>query len=115
MRVVFETGCDRKILTDALTSLAARLGLEWRLRSTAEKQRVLLLVSKFDHCLGDLLYRTRIGELNMEVVGIVSNHPRDALKISVGADGSAAFNVAIRTLALGAGAAEARLVRDPRS
>jgi formyltetrahydrofolate deformylase len=34
-----------------------------------------MFVSKFDHCLGDLLYRMRIGELAMDVVGIISNHP----------------------------------------
>jgi len=39
---------------------------------------VLLLASKFDHCLVDLLYRERIGELAMQVVGVVSNHPRAA-------------------------------------
>jgi formyltetrahydrofolate deformylase len=38
---------------------------------------VLLLVSKFDHCLADLLYRWRIGELKMDLVGIVSNHARE--------------------------------------
>jgi formyltetrahydrofolate deformylase len=49
-----------------------------RLRLAQDRQKVLILVSKFDHCLGDLLYRTRIGELNMEVVGIASNHPLSA-------------------------------------
>ena len=44
-----------------------------------EPRKVLLLVSKFDHCLADLLYRVRIGELNMDCVGIVSNHPIEAL------------------------------------
>ena len=39
------------------------------------RRRVLLLVSKFDHCLADLLYRWRIGELAMDVVGVASNHP----------------------------------------
>ena len=53
------------------------------MRSTSERRRVLMLVSKFDHCLGDLLYRVRIGELAMDVVGIVSNHPASALKISM--------------------------------
>jgi len=47
---------------------------------------VLLLVSKFDHCLSDLLYRWRIGELNMDVVGVVSNHPQSVLNgIDLGA------------------------------
>jgi formyltetrahydrofolate deformylase len=42
-----------------------------------------MMVSKFDHCLGDLLYRHRIGELPMDVVGIIANHPREALQISM--------------------------------
>ena len=41
----------------------------------------MLLVSKFDHCLIDLLYRCRIGELDMSVAGIVSNHPREAMSL----------------------------------
>src|SRR3546814_10935800 len=39
------------------------------------------MMSKFDHCLGDLLYRVRIGELKMDIVAIVSNHPREALSL----------------------------------
>ncbi len=54
-------------------------GMQWKLRSRDARQRVLLLVSKYDHCLSDLLYRQRIGELPMDVVGIVSNHPKDGL------------------------------------
>jgi formyltetrahydrofolate deformylase len=38
---------------------------------------VMLLVSKSDHCLTDVLYRWRIGELRMEVAAVVSNHPRE--------------------------------------
>lgn len=55
------------------------LGMDWTLRPAAERQRVLLLVSRFDHCLSDLLYRHRIGELAMDIAGIVSNHPLTAL------------------------------------
>ena len=58
--------------------LAGRLGLEWTLRARDERRKVLILVSRSDHCLVDLLYRNRIGELSMDVVGIVSNHPRSA-------------------------------------
>ena len=47
---------------------------------------MLILVSMFDHCLIDLLYRRRIGELPMQVVGIVSNHPRTNLARSEFAD-----------------------------
>jgi formyltetrahydrofolate deformylase len=63
----------------AFAEVAARHGMEWSIRDMAQPRRVLLLVSKFDHCLGDLLYRSRIGELNMAVTGIVSNHPREAI------------------------------------
>jgi formyltetrahydrofolate deformylase len=85
MRVMFELADTHNVdgLRRDFAPLAAQAGMEWRLRSTRQRQRVLLMVSKFDHCLGDLLYRHRIGELDMDVVGIVSNHPREALKISV--------------------------------
>ena len=43
--------------------LISRYAMDWTLRDTNVRRKVLLLVSKFDHCLGDLLYRQRIGEL----------------------------------------------------
>lgn len=61
-------------------------GAQWGLRSRAERKNVLIMVSGFDHCLGDLLYRHRLGELQMEVVGIISNHPREALSVSLVGD-----------------------------
>ncbi|HJT38993.1 MAG TPA: formyltetrahydrofolate deformylase [Sphingobium sp.] len=61
----------------AFTPLAQELDLDWTLRPKDERRKVLILASKFDHCLVDLLYRNRIGELPMDVVGIVSNHPRE--------------------------------------
>ena len=54
--------------------------MTWSLRDRSERRKVLLLVSKFDHCLIDLLYRTRIGELTMDIVGIVSNHSREVYR-----------------------------------
>ncbi|KQO80066.1 formyltetrahydrofolate deformylase [Rhizobium sp. Leaf262] len=60
-----------------------KLGLELTLREAGKRRKVLLLVSKFDHCLGDLLYRMRIGELHIDVVGIVGNHPREALNLTL--------------------------------
>jgi formyltetrahydrofolate deformylase len=78
MRVVFTLPQGRKAaLASSFERLAGKLALEWRLRSRDDRPKVLLLVSRFDHCLVDLLYRQRIGELPMEVVGIVANHPRD--------------------------------------
>ncbi|AMM31817.1 Formyltetrahydrofolate deformylase [Sinomonas atrocyanea] len=54
--------------------VAERFGMEWKLRPEGERTRVLLMVSKFGHCLNDLLFRARVGELPIEIVGVVSNH-----------------------------------------
>ena len=78
MRVVFE-GAAVPPLTARIAALAAAHGMTWRLRPRNQRTRTLLLVSRFDHALADLLYRTRIGELAMDPVAIVSNHPRDTL------------------------------------
>ncbi|MBR7888242.1 formyltetrahydrofolate deformylase [Marinomonas sp. A79] len=48
--------------------------MTWNIYDTNEHVKVLLMVSKFDHCLDDLLYRHRKGELPMEIVAVVSNH-----------------------------------------
>jgi formyltetrahydrofolate deformylase len=66
MRVAFESQSDIQTLYKKFEPLAKEYELTWRMRSAEHKQRVLLLVSKFDHCLGDLLYRARIGELKMD-------------------------------------------------
>lgn len=82
MRVVFTADAERALLERCVAELGLELGMNWRMRKAGERQRVLLLVSKFDHCLADLLYCTRIGELDMEICGIVSNHPKTALKVT---------------------------------
>ena len=80
----FEPGAiGEAAFRDKFQTIVDRYGMDWRLRCVADKQRVLLLVSKFDHCLGDLLYRHGIGELNMHVAGIVSNHPAEALSLTL--------------------------------
>jgi len=55
--------------------IAAAEELEWRIHDSRERTRVLILVSNFDHCLEDLLYRHRTGELQMDITAVVSNHP----------------------------------------
>ncbi|WBO23606.1 formyltetrahydrofolate deformylase [Sphingomonas abietis] len=79
MRVEFSLAIGSGIdaLHDGFGATAAEHGLNWSLRSTAQRKRVLLLASRFDHCLADLLYRWRTGELAIDPVGIVSNHPRE--------------------------------------
>jgi formyltetrahydrofolate deformylase len=49
--------------------------MEWSIHDAEKKPRVLLMVSKFDHCLVDLLYRQRTGVLKMDISAVVSNHP----------------------------------------
>lgn len=55
--------------------------MTWSLYDLAEIPRVLILVSRFDHCLADLLYRKGIGELRMAIPAIVSNH-RDSYQLA---------------------------------
>ncbi len=88
MRVVFEIpgDVDPQSVSDAMKPCADANQFEWTMRSTTARRRVLLMVSKFDHCLIDLLYRHRIGELAMDIVGIVSNHPSNALNLSLRGD-----------------------------
>ena len=68
---------DPAALRAVLAAVAARFDMRWALRDRAQRHRVLLMVSKFDHCLADILYRWRLGELPMEITAIVSNHPRE--------------------------------------
>lgn len=85
MRVVFamEGAGDITAFKQRFDEVARKFAMQWQARPVSERKRVLMLVSKFDHCLGDLLYRMRIGELNMDVVGIVSNHPSSALNLTL--------------------------------
>ena len=82
MRVVFvaeaaETAAYAEQFRARFAPTAERFGMEWALRDRLEKRRVMILVSKFDHCMVDLLYRWRIGELPMDITAIVANHPRE--------------------------------------
>ncbi|WP_419760539.1 formyltetrahydrofolate deformylase [Acidisoma sp.] len=82
MRVVFvaeaaETAAYAEQFRARFAPIAERFGMEWALRDRREKRRVMILVSKFDHCMVDLLYRWRIGELPMDITAIVANHPRE--------------------------------------
>lgn len=83
-RIVFGSIGDASISEETakggLISVFEEFRMEWTLRSASQRKRVLLLASKFDHCLGDLMYRWRIGELEMDVVGVVSNYPRETYR-----------------------------------
>lgn len=80
MRIVFEMTRHDDLLHTLRTqfaNIARTFSMTWTLTDIRHRPRVLLLVSRFDHCLVDLLYRWRIGELRIEPVGIISNHPRE--------------------------------------
>ncbi len=62
-------------ITDRFRPIAERFGMRWQLRFSRTRYRVAIFVSKYDHCLIDLLYRQRIRELRADIVGVFSNHP----------------------------------------
>jgi formyltetrahydrofolate deformylase len=80
MRVVFneaESNANAEALRARFAEIASQLQMKWTLRAMQEKKRVALLVSRFDHCLVDLLYRWRSDELPMEPVCVIANYPRE--------------------------------------
>lgn len=79
MRLVFAADGAVDAVRAALGAVAANYAMDWDLRRRDVPRKVLLMVSKFDHCLVDLLYRLKMGEIAMDVVGVVCNHPREAL------------------------------------
>ena len=77
MRTVLEPrspGFTRSAFAETFAPIANKFSMDWSLHDARIPPRVLILVSKFDHCLQDLLYRKRTGSLMMEVPAIVSNH-----------------------------------------
>ncbi|WP_346432990.1 formyltetrahydrofolate deformylase [Breoghania sp.] len=76
MRVCF-TAPQSKPLSSfeyLMTPVANAFGMDWSLNDEAVKPRILVMISKFDHCLQDLAYRWHIGSLPGDIVAIVSNH-----------------------------------------
>jgi formyltetrahydrofolate deformylase len=71
---------EHDVDTSALSAALETLRAEWTLRPSDYRMRVLILVSQLDHCLVDLLYRWRTDDLRMDVVAVVSNHPRNAFE-----------------------------------
>jgi formyltetrahydrofolate deformylase len=75
MRVQFSVvNGDLAQLKDRFARVAQAFQMSWQLHDAATPTRTLILVSRFGHCLNDLLYRARIGALNVEIAGVVSNH-----------------------------------------
>jgi formyltetrahydrofolate deformylase len=86
MRVGFDPdGSTSEGLRADFASLAGEFAMQWKMVREDRPRRTIILVSKFDHCLVDLLYRWRTGELPIDPVAIVSNHPREAaIRVDIG-------------------------------
>ncbi|WP_321815566.1 MULTISPECIES: formyltetrahydrofolate deformylase [unclassified Paraburkholderia] len=69
------TKLDLAAMRDDFAPTGRKHGMDWAIHDLRRRPKVLLLVSKLEHCLNDLLFRWRMGELEMEIAGIVSNHP----------------------------------------
>jgi formyltetrahydrofolate deformylase len=79
MRVSFnpaQSHANIEAFRETFKATAIGLAMTWSMRPVDQLKRVVLMVSRFDHCLVDLLYRWRSGELAMDPVAIIANHPR---------------------------------------
>ena len=87
MRTSFtsERGETLEALREAFAPVAGRFGMDWAIHDDAQKMKVIIMVSRFGHCLNDLLYRWRIGALPVEIVSVISNH-HDYQKVVVNHD-----------------------------
>ena len=85
MRMVFDPAPDGEraaLYRRFEKEIATPLAMEHRFAESTERKRVAVMVSREDHCLSDLLWRWRSGELGADVVGVVSNHPHHADQVA---------------------------------
>ena len=75
MRLQVESSATREEFESALDPVTERYGMTWQLDVVSRPLRTLVLVSKAGHCLNDLLYRQRAGQLSVELPLVLSNHP----------------------------------------
>jgi formyltetrahydrofolate deformylase len=76
MRVSFETGDAASLaaMAEGFAKTATDFDMTYEFHDESEKMKVIIMVSRFGHCLNDLLYRKRIGALPIEIVAVISNH-----------------------------------------
>jgi formyltetrahydrofolate deformylase len=78
MRVEFdpsEFDIELSRFSEHFSPIAEKFGMQWRLAQSSHRPKMVILVSKYDHCLADLLYRHKSGELTCDIPLIISNHP----------------------------------------
>src|SRR3954469_20674876 len=107
MRMAFTVqALDEDLVQAFATEVAEPFAMDWRLDDAGRPKRVAILVSREDHCLLDLLWRRRRGELHCEIPLVISNHPDHAADV-------AAFGVRYEHVPVAKGdkpAAEARML-----
>lgn len=76
MRVSFvsETGATAETLGAGFADISGEFGMDFQFYDESERMKVILMVSRFGHCLNDLLYRWSIGALGVDIVAVISNH-----------------------------------------
>jgi formyltetrahydrofolate deformylase len=76
MRVSFvsEEGAKIEALTNDFEGVGKTFGMEWNITDGEDRMKVMLMVSRFGHCLNDILYRWKIGALPIDIVAVISNH-----------------------------------------
>src|SRR5690606_21574201 len=81
LRVHFSVpdGLGADAVREDFAAVAERFAMQWQIRDPHRRARVLLMVSKYGHCLNDLLFRAKSGQLPIDIPAVVSNHPDFAL------------------------------------
>ncbi len=79
MRVIFtfvnSNPEDIEVVREKFRPVAEKFGMQWEINDYSYKPRVMIAVSKYGHCLNDLLHKTKTGQLPIEIAAVVSNHP----------------------------------------
>ena len=110
MRVNFEerrSDIDLVTLKTEFAPIAERFDMDWQLVDEAAKPRLMIMVSKIGHCLNDLLFRHKSGNLPVDIAAIVSNHP-DGYQLA------ASYNIPFHHFPLLGGSAEQKAEQERR-
>ncbi|MGF6970491.1 formyltetrahydrofolate deformylase [Paraburkholderia sp. WC7.3g] len=79
VRCIFHAASIQRLdvasMREEFTNVANRFDMAWKIHDMSAKPKVLVMVSKLDHCLADLQFRWRMDELKMDIVGVASDHP----------------------------------------
>lgn len=75
LRLAFVGEATLGALMESFVAIADRYQMSWGLWPAGERPRVLIMVSKYEHCLADLLHRARVDDLPIDIDLVISNHP----------------------------------------